>query len=581
LTRRNQAGQTPRAAQVESELLSAVLSLSSRLDLGELLQRLVVAAPELTGASGAALNVLDGRGVDQRFYIHSSDQAPLDRLEELRHAGGLMTRIPAHQPLILDHFPIERTATGAIPVVAEATAKPASPGGPDSDAFMGASVRVRHVVFAHLYLVGKPGGFTQADGEIIAALATAVGVAIENAQLYMASQRREHWLSAGQEITTMLLSGAEEEEALSLIAERARTVAGACTAILVLPSVGDQLVIEIADGEGADGLIGLRMPTGGRSHTVLTEGIGMIVDSLAAAYTLRVEQLRAFGPALYAPLRTLGRGVGVLVLLRQIGANSFDQADLTTAESFAAHAALALVLSEARHNADLNTLVAERERIARDLHDLAIQQLFATGIRLESARKQAAQGEEPKGLEATLSDALDSIDSTVREIRSIVAHLRSPSTSEQVTERLRHEASLARWSLGFAPSLVLLLDGQALGSADGEAELVERLETLIPDNLGDDMVAVVREGLSNAARHAKAKSVNVTVAVETPGVSPIGPGSVTILVEDDGVGLDPAIDRISGLSNLAGRAKQHGGDFHVRVPDGGRGLRLEWAVPLD
>ncbi|MDR1798311.1 MAG: GAF domain-containing protein [Bifidobacteriaceae bacterium] len=566
---------TPRPPRVESELLTAVLSLSRRLDLGEVLQRLVEAAPELTGAAAAALNVLDGRGVDQRFFLHGTDPDLLAGLERLQHAGGLMMRIPAQEPLILDRYPPEMAPP------APSSGGRAAPTPPEPGSFLGASVQVRHVVFAHLYLVGKPGGFTQADGEIMAALATSVGVAIENAQLYQASQRREHWLSAGQEITTMLLSGAEEEEALGLIAERARAVAEACTAVLVLPSVGEQLVIEIADGKGADQLIGLRMPSDGRSHTVLTEGIGMIVDSLAAAYTLRVAQLRDYGPALYAPLRTLGRGVGVLVLLREIGAPSFDQADLTTAESFAAHAALALVLSEARHNADLNTLVKERERIARDLHDLAIQQLFATGIRLESARKQAAAGARPEGLEATLSEALDSIDSTVREIRTIVSHLRSPSASVMLTDRLRHEASLARWSLGFAPSLVISLDGETVTGADDESSLAGRIEDLIADDLADDVVAVAREGLSNAARHAKAQSVTVTVAVESPGTRPLGLGAVMVAVEDDGVGLDPETDRISGLNNLAGRARVHGGDFEIRRPAGGQGVRLVWMVPLE
>jgi signal transduction histidine kinase len=377
----------------------------------------------------------------------------------------------------------------------------------------------------------------------------------------------------------MLLSGAEEDEALSLIATQAREVAGAATAALILPSVGGQLVVEIADGRGADSLIGTRMPLDGRSNTVLTEGIGMIVDSLASAYTLRVHQLREFGPALYAPMRTSGRGVGVMLLLRERGAASFDQADLTTAESFASQAALALVLAEARHAQDFSAMVSERSRIARDLHDLAIQQLFATGMRLESARRDAAAGVEPQGLAKTLTAALDSIDSTVREIRSIVSHLRNPGADEPIADRLRHEASTARALLGFAPSLVLLLDGRALSSPPDDTD-TEAVEALVTPALADDLVAVVREGLSNAGRHAGASSATVTVDLAAPGLDAASSGRVMVRVEDDGVGLPPEPGRQSGLANLADRAAARGGAFSAEAPAGGRGTRLEWTAPL-
>jgi signal transduction histidine kinase len=553
-------------SKTEPELLRAVVSLSRRLDLAEVLSQLVRTAPELTGAAAAAINVLDGRGIDERFYTHGASPALRQALDEFRRARALMARIPAHEPLILDKVPaalVGRPAAAPMPV----------------RNFLAVSVRVRHVVFAHVYLVNKAGGFTQADGEIMAALATAVGVAVENAQLYQASQRRESWLAAGQGITTMLLSGADEDEALNLIATQAREVAGAATAALILPSVGGQLVVEIADGRSAAALVGTRMPPDGRSNTVLTEGIGMIVDSLASAYTLRVAQLREFGPALYAPMRTSGRGVGVMLLLRDRGAASFDQADLTTAESFASQAALALVLTEARHAQDLSAMVSERGRIARDLHDLAIQQLFATGMRLESARRDAEAGVEPQGLVKTLTAALDSIDSTVREIRSIVSHLRDPGADEPVTERLRHEASTARALLGFAPSLVLLLDGRALSSSPDDLD-AETVEGLVSPSLADDLVAVVREGLSNAGRHAGASSVTVTVALNSPGAVDGRSGQVTVRVEDDGGGLPPNPGRQSGLTNLADRATARHGRFTAESGPAGRGAHLEWIVPL-
>jgi signal transduction histidine kinase len=545
-------------------LLSAVVALSRRLDLAEVLNQLVRTAPELTGAGAAAINVLDGRGISERFYTHGASADLQTCLGQFRRARTLMARIPAHEPLILGHV------------------TPALVGLDQDDVslvdnFLAVAVQVRHMVFAHVYLVNKPGGFTETDGEVMAALAAAVGVAAENAQLYQASQRRENWLAAGQGITTMLLSGADEDEALGMIASQARQVAGAAAAALILPSVGDKLVVEIADGRGAEALIGTRMPADGRSNTVLTEGIGMIVDSLAGAYTLRVPALRDFGPALYAPMRTLGRGVGVMLLLRNRGAGSFDQADLTTAESFASQAALALVLAEARHAQDLSSMMSERNRIARDLHDLAIQQLFATGMRLESARRDAEAGVAPQGLAKTLTGALDSIDSTVREIRAIVSHLQNPDTDEPITERLRREASAARALLGFAPSLVVLLEGHALSSAPNTAQ-ARAADELVSPSLADDLVAVVREGLSNAGRHAAAASANVTVSLIAP--TPRQPGQATVQVEDDGVGLPAAPSRKSGLANLAERAEGRHGTFEATPGPSGRGTRLTWTVPL-
>ncbi|MDR2252928.1 MAG: GAF domain-containing protein [Bifidobacteriaceae bacterium] len=553
-----------RRTQTESELLSAVVALSRRLDITEVLRQLAQTAPELTGAAAAAISVLDGRGIDERFYTHGASGGLAAQLDEFRRAMALMARIPPHEPLILDEVPPSLVGrSDEAPTLVRN--------------FLAVAVRVRHIVFAHVYLVNKPGGFTTQDGEIMAALATAVGVAVENAQLYQASQRRESWLAAGQGITTMLLSGADEDEALNVIATQARQVAGAATAALILPSIGGQLVVEIAAGRGANALVGTRMPADGRSHTVLAEGIGMIVDSLAGAYTLRVSALREFGPALYAPMRTSGRGVGVMLLLRDRGAASFDQADLTTAESFAAQAALALVLAEARHAQDVSAMVSERGRIARDLHDLAIQQLFATGMRLESARREAAAGVAPQGLVKTLTAALDSIDSTVREIRAIVSHLRNPTADEPIAERLSHEASAARALLGFAPSLVLLLDGTALASAPGDAANAAA-EELLTSSLADDVVAVVREGLSNAGRHASASSATVTVALESPTAA--RPGGVTVQVEDDGVGLPLKPTRRSGLANLADRAAARDGAFAAGPGRGGRGTKLEWSAPL-
>ncbi|WP_372594296.1 GAF domain-containing sensor histidine kinase [Actinotalea sp.] len=547
-----------------ADLLQAALGLASDLDLPTVLQRFVAASADLTGAKYGAINVLDARGRSTTFVHTGMDERLTAVLGRPPHAVGVLGSIPPHGTLRLDELMQHPTFKGF------------PPHHPPMGSFLGTAVRVRNRVYGYLYLSEKAGGFTDEDDEVVITLAAAAAVAIQNAQMYAESERREHWLRAGQQITTMLLSGADQEEVLAQIAASSRDVAGADTAALVLPGLGDSWVMEIVDGAGSDELIGTVMPPDGRARTVLRDGNGLVVDSLSRARAMRVDALRQFGPALYAPMNADGRGVGVLVLLRKVGSAPFGPSDLATAETYAAQAALALVLAEARHAQDVAALLDERERIARDLHDLAIQQLFATGMQLETVRRRAARGVDPSELTGIVEDALDNVDSTVRQIRSIVHALRDPDASAPLAERLRREASLARTGLGFAPSLVITVDHRVLDSAEALDGDAQALDDRVGDDLGDDVVAVVREGLANAARHARATAV--AVRVELAGEGP--DTEVTVEVEDDGAGLPPERDRRSGTDNLAARARRHGGTFTLGTTTEGRGTLLTWKAPV-
>ncbi|MBO3083928.1 GAF domain-containing protein [Cellulomonas sp. zg-ZUI188] len=538
-----------------------MLAVAGELELPVVLERFVQVSAELTGARYGAINVLDPHGTSTTFVYTGVPTAVAAALRTAPHAQGVLGQIPEVGVLRLadlrEHpsfrgFPREHPPMGS---------------------FLGASVRVGPRVYGQLYLSEKDGGFTQADEDVVLALSAAAGVALANAQLYAEAEHREHWLRAGQDITTMLLEGIDEEEALDHIAATAREVAGADTAALALPGVGGELLIELAVGYASDRILGARMPRGGRAWTVMTEGKGLTTPSLSAARSVAVPVMRAFGPALYAPLRSTGRDMGVLILLRRIGATPFDESDLATAESFAAQAALAYVLAGARHAQDLASLLDERERIARDLHDLAIQQLFATGMQLETVRRRAARGVDPSELIDIVDQALDNVDASVRQIRHIVHELHDPDAASGLVERLRREASLARTGLGFAPSFVVSLDGVTV--VDGGLE-EDRLDERVGAELTSDVVAVVREGLANAARHAHASSVIVRVTVT--GTGPLG--IVLVEVQDDGTGLPAHRDRRSGTGNLASRARQHRGTFSLGVPPDGRGTLLTWEAPL-
>lgn len=545
-----------------ADLLDAVLSVASGLDLPGVLERFVRVSVELTGAPFGAINVLDSRGESTTFVQTGVPAAAAAMMGHPPHAQGVLSRIPAHGVLMLDDL-TQHPAFQGWPA-----------GHPAMGSFLGAAVRVREQVYGYLYLSDKPGGFTEKDASTVIALAATAGVAVANAQMYADGARREHWLRAGQDITTMLLSGADEEEALAHIAATAREVADADAAALALPGVGGELLVELADGHNADSLIGSVLPSDGRSWSVMQEGSGLLVDSLSRSRQVRVPAMRSFGSAIFAPLQTSGRGVGVLILLRRIGAPTFEPNDLTTAESFASQAALAFVLAEARHAQDVAALLDERERIARDLHDLAIQQLFATGMQLETVRRRAARGVDPSELTSIVEEALDNVDASVRQIRQIVYALRDPDAATGIVERLRREASLARTGLGFAPSLIVSLDGESV--ADGDYIAADLVDERIGPDRTDDVVAVVREGLANAARHAHASSVSVRVSVRGTGPT----GVVHVEVEDDGLGLPAVRDRRSGTGNLAARARQHGGTFSIGAAPGGSGTLLNWEVPL-
>jgi signal transduction histidine kinase len=545
-----------------ADLLDAVLSVASGLDLPGVLERFVRVSVELTGARYGAINVLDSRGESTTFVQTGVPAAAAAMMGHPPHAQGVLAHIPTHGVLQLADL-TEHPAFRGWPA-----------GHPPMGSFLGASVRVRDQVYGYLYLSEKDGGFTDKDATTVIALAATAGVAVANAQLYADAARREHWLRAGQDITTMLLSGADEEEALAHIAATARDVADADTAALALPGVGGELLIELADGHIADQLVGAQLTPGGPTWEVMEEGTGLLMDSLATSQRITVPAMRSFGSALFAPLQTSGRGVGVLILLRKVGTLAFEPHDLVTAESFASQAALAFVLAEARHAQDAAALLDERERIARDLHDLAIQQLFATGMQLETARRRAARGVDPGELTSIVEEALDNVDGSVRQIRQIVYALRDPDAATGIVERLRREASLARTGLGFAPSLVVTLDGEAV--PDGDYIVADLIDERIGQDRTDDVVAVVREGLANAARHAHASSVSARVAVRGAGPT----GSVLVEVEDDGAGLPAVRDRWSGTGNLAARARQHGGTFSLGAAPGGQGTLLSWEVPL-
>jgi len=536
-------------------LLEAVVAIGSGLDLESTLRRIVEAAVGLVDATYGALGVIgEGQGAERlaEFIPVGLSPEEIARIDHWPEGRGLLGL------LIDDPRPLR---------LADIAAHPASSGFPDGHppmrGFLGVPVRVRDEVFGNLYLTGKRGGggFTEDDEAVLIALGAAAGVAIENARLYDAARRQQRWIQASAEVTTRLLSGSEPGEVLADVTRRALELSGADLAVLALPDEeGRRLTISYADGDGADAARGLVLPAGqSLSGRVLATGEPVASADFAAderASQAARGAMSQIGPAIVFPLGAPGNVRGVLTVGRRHGAAPFPQAEADVVASFAAQAGVALELAARRADAERLNLYEDRDRIARDLHDLVIQRLYATGMSLEGTMPLITRPE----VASRITNAVDAMDETIKDIRATIFALQArdsgggPDLRGAIVDLVEEMAGM----LGFAPALRL---GAGLGAELGP-------------EIAEQALAALREALSNAARHAGASQVDVTVDVDPDGM-------LAVQVTDDGAGL-PADGRRSGLRNLASRAEKLGGQLRLgpAVPGADQpGTRLEWRVP--
>jgi signal transduction histidine kinase len=425
--------------------------------------------------------------------------------------------------------------------------------------FLGVPIRVREEVFGNLYLTDKHGGldFDAEDESVISTLSVAAGVAIDNARLYEASQRQQRWSQANAEITSSLLSGNPRQAVLELIARRAREITGSQLADVSVPVTGTaDLVVELAVGADEDARRGLVVPMSGTlSGAAYAQRAPVSTTALAQddRYTAGPRRFEGLGPAVAVPLGTEAEDTrGVLLLARGTGDPVFTDAELQPLLAFTGQASLALELAERRRDAEHLALLEDRDRIARDLHDLAIQRLFATGMTLQSAARLVQH----EGAAERVSRAVGDLDETIKIIRSTIFGLRAhdEETGPSLRARAARAVGEAATSLGFPPRL----------SMEG------LLDTDVPPQVADHVMAALSELLSNAARHAHATRVEVALRAASD--------EVVLTVTDNGRGI-PADGRRSGLNNLRERAHDVGGDLAIDTPDGG-GSRLVWRAPL-
>jgi len=535
-------------------LLEAVVAIGSGLDLESTLRRIVEAAAGLVDATYGALGVIGEAKRLAEFVPVGLTQEEIGAVHHWPEGRGLLGL------LIDDPRPLR------LADIAEHPASSGFPGGhPPMRSFLGVPVRVRDEVFGNLYLTNKRGGgeFTEDDEAVLVALGAAAGVAVENARLYEAARRQQRWIQASAEVTTRLLSGSEPAEVLADITRQALELSGADLAVLALPDEeGRRLTITYAEGDGADATRGLVLPAGqSLSGRVLASGEPVTSADFAAddraAQSAR-GAMSQIGPAIVFPLGAPGNVRGVLTVGRVHGAAPFPPAQADVVASFAAQAGVALELAASRTESQRLSLYEDRDRIARDLHDLVIQRLYATGMSLEGTMPMITRPE----VASRITHAVDAMDETIKEIRATIFALQARDTGDPPDLRTDIVSIVEDMTplLGFAPSL-------RLGAG---------LSGQIKPEVAEQAFAALREALSNAARHSAADRVDVTVDVGADR-------TLTVQVTDNGIGI-PADGRRSGLRNLANRAEKLGGELRLGAADPGQpmpGTRLEWRVPLD
>ncbi|MFB7917136.1 GAF domain-containing protein [Streptomyces sp. NPDC056061] len=526
-------------------LLQAVMAVGRELELSQVLRRIVESAVVVVDAEYGALGVAGGGGRLAQFLPVGVTEEQREAIGSLPRGHGILGELIRHpRPLRLADLS-EHPSSYGFP-----------PNHPPMRSFLGVPIRIRDKVFGTLYLTEKRGGgvFDAEDEVALSTLAVAAGVAIENARMYTLTRDRQRWQEASNEIVSGLLSGTDDARVLHMIVDRSSRILTADLAVLALPAGGSSVRVSLASGMNAETYHGLTL-SGEGSLAGMALDAGEPIISADVTHDARVaDRLRwkGCGPAVAVPMATRHRTCGVLLLARRQGGPAFTEDETAPLRTFAGQAALAMELTERRRSAEQVALLEERDRIARDLHDLAIQRLFATGMTLQSVVRLVEQPH----VSDRLVRAVDDLDETIKIIRSSIFGLRARDRPGQgLRVRVAKEVEQAARTLGFQPLL-------RMGGL---------IDTDVPVDVAEQAVVVLGEALTNVARHARATSVDVSLMVE---------GSwLALVVSDDGVGMPEDGGPRSGLDNLARRAEELGGEMRVGPTSGG-GTRLEWRVPL-
>ena len=519
-------------------LLRANALVAGELSLPLVLRQIVGAARDLLGARYAALGVLGRDGGLEQFVHAGMDGELVTRIGDLPEDRGVLGLLISEPVPIRLADPSAHRASAGFP-----------PGHPPMTGFLGVPVRIGEEVFGNLYLTERSlgGEFTAEDEELAIALAAAAGAAIANARRFAESEQRRRWLDASGELVPLLLSGAAGQPH-ALIVQHAAAAAAADFAALAVPFGADEVIVTGVTGAVTGGMMNRTAPledslTGqairtGKPRLVTGEG------RKAAAAELGAD----LGPLIVVPLAAGEQVRGALMLGRLAVRTGFTDTDLDMAASFAGHAAVAMELARARADQLILAQAEDHDRIAGDLHDHVIQELFALGMRLQGqvARSDPATAERVNGY-------VDTLDEVIKKIRTSIFGLHQPPhPPASLPARLMEIIEEHTPQLGFTADISF---AGLLDPGPGET-------------LAHDILAVTREALSNCARHAHATAVSISLVLQHE--------LITLEITDNGRGLGTP-SRSSGLSSMRRRAGCNGGTFQLTTPADG-GTRLTWTA---
>ncbi|MFF1251582.1 GAF domain-containing protein [Pseudarthrobacter sp. NPDC058329] len=519
-------------------LLGAVVALAEDLSLEAVLDRLVRSACSLVRAKYGALGVIGEDRSLSHFITVGIDE------DGTRSIGDLPTGHGVLGLLIREPKPLRLHDLGQHPI---ASGFPRNH--PPMKSFLGVPVRVRDVVFGNLYLTEKDGGhdFTAEDEDLAVALAAAAGVAIQNARLFEDSKRRQKWLEAGMELSSRLIIAPQpgDLDNLGLVAGTALELSDSVMAVVAVPN-GNGL-LRCRASLGVQGLqSGQELMVSAAVSAGLETGKSFVAKDPRQVFDDEVAE--KLGSVLVCAMGH-GSNNGVLLLARPQGSPVYSQSEVESSSLFGSRIGLALDLARVHELHEQNLLFTDRERIARDLHDLVIQRLFAAGLGVQSLRRFTLDPVAHERIAAVTSE----LDDTIRKLRDTIYSLRTgEDEQEPLTSRLLRVVQETSRSYAVAPKVNIA------GQMDGA----------VPENVAGHLLSALSEGLSNAMRHSKADDVRVTVTA--------GAEQVELLITDNGQGFDePPL--VSGLANMRHRAKVLGGTCSIQSAPG-KGTRVEWSA---
>jgi signal transduction histidine kinase len=489
-------------------LVDTGIAVTSELSLDAVLQKIVEAAAQLTGAKYAALGVVDqaGRALE-RFLTSGVDEGTRERIGELPHGRGILgVLIREAHPLRLHDLTTDPRSVGY------------PPGHPAMRSFLGVPILLRGVAYGNLYLSEKESGedFTAEDEELVSLLAAQAAVAIENARLYESATRWLAQLESLTEVGNALAGETDLDSLLDLIGSRLAQLIDAELVVIAVPAAGSDLRVAAAAGPAAQEMVGTMLSSqGSKSGRVLERRRSERVDSTLEDVEVDQDFARRLGlrSGLFVPMLVAERAIGVIAAHNKLGPDPrFTDEDLRLTETFAARAAVAVDLADRVARDALRRVVEgqelERRRLARELHDETGQAL--TSILLGLKRVEEAQSSDDA--RAAAAELREQIVDTLQSVRRLAVELR-PSALDD---------------FGLVAALERLVE--AFGEQSGIAvDIHTNLDSSrLPGEVETALYRIVQEALTNVAKHAEATRVSIVVTRRA--------NAVTAVIEDDGHG---------------------------------------------